>query len=121
MPSIGRQLYLRTCVPATDKNVEHGQTKVARELAGLIETTRSFSSSMKRNRDHAIGVFKHLSAAPSHHRRETGCERTAPVVFERMDHLPQGTLVLAYGSSSLNDSIGFAAFGAGPGFVIRDW
>jgi len=102
VPPIGGQFYLGARVPATDEDIEYRQTKVARELAGLIETTRSFSSSMKRNRDHAIGVFKHLSAAPSHHRRETGCERTAPVVFERVNNLAQRPFILPDRSRALD-------------------
>ena len=94
MPSIGSQFYLRTCVPATNEDIEHRQTKMARQLASLIETTRSFSSSMKRNRDHAVGIFKHLSAALPHHRRETGGKRTAPVVLERVNNLAQRSFIL---------------------------
>ena len=81
-------------MPATDEDIVHRQTKAARELAGLIETARSLPPTMKRNRHHAVGIFKHLSAALPHHRRETGGKRTAPVVLERVNNLAQHSFIL---------------------------
>jgi len=94
MPPIRSQFYLRTCVPATNEDIEHRQTKMARQLAGLIETARSFAPTMKGNRYNTIGIFKHLSAALPHHRRETGGKRTAPVVLERVNNLAQHSFIL---------------------------
>ena len=89
------QARLRRPAGAPPQRAHDGQSEVARQIVGLVEAAVEPSPGMQGHGNHAVSIAQQVGARGPHHGRERRGEDPSPFVLERVDDLPQRSVVPA--------------------------
>jgi hypothetical protein len=89
-----REFNLRTSVARSSKRIDNGRTKVASQLASLIETAAVLAPPVEWNRHDAVRIFEQVRAADPHLICDANGKRAPARVLQGVDNLPQRAVVL---------------------------
>jgi hypothetical protein len=70
------------------QRVNDRESKVSREIVGLVEPSLALTCAMEWNRHGHIAPIENIGSRCPHQRRETGRNRPPTVILQGMDHGP---------------------------------